>query len=46
MQSGTRALGYRIRLQAADRNLTDADIAEVRRGIETASTKLGVELRS
>ena len=45
-QSGVRALGYRIRLQAPDRSLTDADIAEVRRGIETAATKLGVELRS
>ena len=45
-QPGSRALGYRIRLQAADRNLTDADIAEVRRGIEAAATKLGAELRS
>jgi phenylalanyl-tRNA synthetase beta chain len=43
---GWRALGYRLRLQAADRNLTDADIAEIRRGIETAATKLGAELRS
>ncbi|MEP6298662.1 MAG: phenylalanine--tRNA ligase subunit beta, partial [Ilumatobacter sp.] len=43
---GTRALGYRIRLQAPDRNLTDADVAEVRRAIDTAAGKLGVELRS
>ena len=44
--SGTRSLAYRVRLQAADRNLTDADIADVRRGVETASTKLGAQLRS
>jgi phenylalanyl-tRNA synthetase beta chain len=43
---GLRALGYRLRLQAADRNLTDADIAEIRRGIEAATVKLGAELRS
>ena len=32
--AGTRSLAYRVRLQAADRNLTDADIADVpaRRG--------------
>ena len=45
-QPDRRALGYRIRLQAADRNLTDADIADIRRGIEAAATKLGAELRS
>ncbi len=44
--SGTRSLAYRVRLQAADRNLTDADIADVRRGVETAATKLGAQLRS
>jgi phenylalanyl-tRNA synthetase beta chain len=43
---GLRALGYRLRLQALDRNLTDADIAEIRRGIEAATVKLGAELRS
>ncbi|NND76310.1 MAG: phenylalanine--tRNA ligase subunit beta [Ilumatobacter sp.] len=41
-----RSLAYRLRLQAADRNLTDADIADVRRGVEAAATKLGAELRS
>ncbi len=45
-QPGQRALGYRVRLQAPDRNLTDADIAEIRRGIEAAATKLGAEMRS
>jgi len=43
---GTRSLAYRIRLQAADRSLTDQDIADVRRGVETATTKLGAQLRS
>lgn len=45
-ETGTRSLAYRVRLQAADRNLTDADIADVRRGVETAATKLGARLRS
>jgi phenylalanyl-tRNA synthetase beta chain len=44
--TGERSLGYRIRLQAPDRNLTDSDIADIRRGIEAAATKLGAELRS
>ena len=44
--TGSRSLGYRLRLQASDRSLTDADIAEIRRGIEAAATKLGAELRS
>jgi phenylalanyl-tRNA synthetase beta chain len=44
--SGTRSLAYRLRLQASDRNLTDADVAAVRRGVEAATTKLGAELRS
>ncbi len=43
---GTRSLAYRLRLQAADRNLTDGDIAEVRRAVEAAATKLGADLRS
>jgi len=41
-----RSLAYRLRLQAADRNLTDADIAEVRRNAVAAGIKLGAELRS
>ena len=44
--TGTRSLAYRVRLQAADRNLTDADIADVRRGVEAAATKLGAQLRT
>jgi phenylalanyl-tRNA synthetase beta chain len=43
---GSRSLAYRLRLQAIDRNLTDADIADVRRGVEAATNKLGAELRS
>jgi phenylalanyl-tRNA synthetase beta chain len=43
--AGTRSLAYRVRLQAADRNLTDADIADVRRAVEAAATKLGAHLR-
>ncbi len=45
-QPGSRALGYRVRLQAADRNLTDADVAEIRRAIQAGATKLGAELRT
>ena len=40
-----RSLAYRLRLQAPDRNLTDGDIADIRRSVETATTKLGAELR-
>jgi phenylalanyl-tRNA synthetase beta chain len=42
---GRRSLAYRLRLQASDRNLTDADIAEVRRSVVAATAKLGAELR-
>ena len=43
---GRRSLAYRLRLQAPDRNLTEADTAEVRRAVLTAGTKLGADLRS
>ncbi|HWL45864.1 MAG TPA: phenylalanine--tRNA ligase subunit beta [Ilumatobacter sp.] len=42
---GNRSLAYRLRLQAADRNLTDADIAAVREGAQAAAAKLGADLR-
>lgn len=42
---GRRSLAYRLRLQAPDRNLTDADIADVRRAAVAAAGKLGAELR-
>ena len=46
VETGSRSLAYRIRLQSDDRNLTDQDVADVRRGVEAAATKLGAELRS
>jgi phenylalanyl-tRNA synthetase beta chain len=42
---GRRSLAYRLRLQAADRSLTDTDIADVRRAAVTAAAKLDAELR-
>jgi phenylalanyl-tRNA synthetase beta chain len=42
---GRRSLAYRLRLQAADRNLTDADVADVRARVTAAAAKLGAELR-
>jgi phenylalanyl-tRNA synthetase beta chain len=42
---GRRSLAYRLRLQAPDRNLTDADVADVRRRVTAAAAKLGAELR-
>ena len=42
---GRRSLAYRLRLQAPDRNLTDADIAEVRQRVTASTSKLGAELR-
>ncbi|MET0580298.1 MAG: hypothetical protein ABW122_16690, partial [Ilumatobacteraceae bacterium] len=46
MANGTRSLAYRLRLQAPDRNLTDADITEVRQKVVKTTNKLGAELRS
>jgi phenylalanyl-tRNA synthetase beta chain len=40
-----RSLAYRLRLQVADRNLTDTDIADVRRAAVAAAARLGAELR-
>jgi phenylalanyl-tRNA synthetase beta chain len=42
---GRRSLAFRLRLQAADRNLTDRDVADVRRAVTAAAGKLGAELR-
>jgi phenylalanyl-tRNA synthetase beta chain len=42
---GRRSLAYRLRLQAADRNLTDADVADARRSAVAGVAKLGGELR-
>jgi phenylalanyl-tRNA synthetase beta chain len=43
--AGRRSLAYRLRLQAPDRNLTDADVADVRASVTAAAAKLGAELR-
>ena len=43
---GHRSLAWRLRLQASDRNLTDADVANVKAACEAAASKLGAELRS
>ncbi|CAN5783271.1 phenylalanine--tRNA ligase subunit beta [soil metagenome] len=42
---GRRSLAYRLRLQALDRSLNDAAVADVRRRVTTAAAKLGAELR-
>ncbi len=42
---GARSLAYRLRLQAADRTLTDDDVASVRAKAEAATTKMGAVLR-
>jgi phenylalanyl-tRNA synthetase beta chain len=43
---GTRSLAYRLRLQAADRTLTDIDVAQVRDKACAAVVKLGGTLRA
>ena len=44
---GRRSLAYRLRLQAADRTLTDADVAAVRAaGIEAVTARHGASLRA
>ncbi len=42
---GSRSLAYRLRLQALDRTLTDADVAAVRDKCIAAASKLGATLR-
>ncbi len=42
---GTRSLAYRLRLQSADRTLTDADVTQVRDKVVAGVAKLGAELR-
>jgi len=38
-------LAFAVRLQADDRTLTDADVAEARTALITAAAGLGAELR-
>jgi phenylalanyl-tRNA synthetase beta chain len=45
IDDGTRSLAYRLRLQALDRTLTDADVADVRGRVVAAVTRLGATLR-
>jgi phenylalanyl-tRNA synthetase beta chain len=44
--AGSRSLAYRLRLQAADRTLTDADTAAVVAQVRAAAEKLGAVLRA
>ena len=43
---GARSLAYRLRLQSAERTLTDDDVAAVRAKVQAATSKLGATLRS
>ena len=45
ISDGARSLAYRLRLQALDRTLTDADVATVRDKVVAAVGKLGATLR-
>jgi phenylalanyl-tRNA synthetase beta chain len=46
LETGTRSLAYRVRLQAPDRTLTEADISKRRAAIIAAVAKAGGVLRS
>ena len=43
---GSRSLAYRLRLQAMDRTLTDAETAGVRTKVIAATAKLGAQIRA
>jgi phenylalanyl-tRNA synthetase beta chain len=45
LADGSRSLAYRLRMQATDRTLTDADVGQVRDKIIAAVAKLGGQLR-
>ena len=46
VDAGSRSLAYRLRFQAADRTLTDAEVADVRqRCIDQVTKKTGAVLR-
>ena len=44
--AGQRSLAFRLRLQAADRTLTDAEVAAVREAIIAAAAATGATLRA
>lgn len=46
VEPGARSLAFRLRLQALDRTLTDADVADVRRACIAAAAKAGAVLRA
>jgi phenylalanyl-tRNA synthetase beta chain len=46
LEPGTRSLAYRVRLQASDRTLTEADISDRRAAIIAAAAKAGGVLRA
>lgn len=44
---GTRSLAFRLRFQASDRTLTDAEVADIRQGcIDAVAKRFGASLRS
>ncbi len=45
IQAGSRSLAYRLRLQAPDRTLTEADVAGVRDKVVATVSKMGAVLR-
>jgi phenylalanyl-tRNA synthetase beta chain len=45
VDDGSRSLAYRLRLQLADRTLTESDIADVRAKVVATVGKLGATLR-
>ena len=45
VESGSRSLAYRLRLQAADRTLTDDEVSAVRQKCIDAAAKVGAVLR-
>jgi phenylalanyl-tRNA synthetase beta chain len=46
VEDGSRSLAYRLRVQAGDRTLTDADITQLRDKVVAAAAKLGAQLRA
>ena len=46
VESGRRSLAYRLRLQAADRTLTDADLTGVQAAVVEAAAAVGATLRA
>ena len=46
LPDGTRSLAYRLRLQALDHTLTEAEVTEVRARCEATAKKLGATLRA